>query len=78
MDDPSFLPKEDAYEVLYSKDKRRKKKRWTDGIAKVKISKENLDKKTKKVIIYDENGKRQITHSFVELNPPEYRIENDL
>ena len=78
MDDPSFLPREDAYEALYSKDKRRKKKRWTDGIAKVKISKENLDKKTKKVIIYDENGKRQITHSFVELNPPEYRIENDL
>ena len=38
MDDPSFLPKEDAYEALYSKDKRRKKKRWTDGIAKVKIS----------------------------------------
>ena len=45
MDDPSFLPKEDAYEVLYSKDKRRKKKRWTDGIAKVKISKEDNDGK---------------------------------
>jgi hypothetical protein len=69
------LPREDTYEALYSKDKRRKKKRWTDGIVKVKITKDNSQKNTKKVIVFDEDGKRQITHSFIKLTPPSFQIE---
>ncbi len=48
MDDPSFLPREDAYEALYSKDKRRKKKTMDGWNSKSKNLKRKFRQKNKK------------------------------
>ena len=68
--------REDIYEALYTKDKTRKKKRWTDAIVKVNVTHLSSSKSTK-VVVYDEEGTRQITHSFCKLQPPGFVIEDD-
>ena len=52
------------------------KKRWTDAIVKVNVAHLSSSKSTK-VIVYDEEGARQITHSFCKLQPPGFVIEDD-
>ena len=77
MDAPgSEFSREDVYEALYTRDKTRKKKRWTDAIVKVNVSNLSSSKSTK-VIVYDEDGARQITHSFCKLEPPGFVLEDD-
>ena len=56
----------------------RKKKRWTDAIVKVILLRILSSSKSTKVIVYDEEGARQITHIvFCKLQPPGFIIEDD-
>ena len=67
--------REDIYEALYTKDKTRKKEvDRRDRKSKCCILSSS---KSTKVVVYDEEGTRQITHSFCKLQPPGFVIEDD-